>query len=66
MISVTDEEAANLKKKTGKDVTVIEMGKNKVTALQLEKDVTAGTLTDKYYDPKGKSWTSTIAFRKFE
>jgi len=66
LVSVTEEEQAAIKQKTGTDPVVVKIGKRTLVALPLEAKALAGTLDKKHYDADQKRWTSTIAISRYK
>jgi hypothetical protein len=66
MLSLPDNEVAELGKKTGKPTEVVTMGKTKLLTLPLEAGMAAGEMPGKLYDAKEKRWTSTVAVSRYQ
>ena len=65
LVTVTEEEVAELREKTGEDPTVISFGKRTTIPLQLEEEKKPGQIESKLYDTNKKTWKSTIAVRRY-
>lgn len=61
MASVTDAEAKQLAKVTGKQPTVIKMGDADLVPLLLKTGLQAGEIGKELYDASGKGWTGEVA-----
>lgn len=66
MVPMQDEEAPAWTKRLGGAPQVIQLGPLKLMPLQLEKDLKAGSIEKRLYDPAGGGWSATIAVMRFK
>ena len=66
MVPVKDEEVPEWTKALGAAPQVIPFGPLKLMPLPLEKDLKAGSLEKRLYDPAAGGWSATIAVMRFK
>ena len=66
MVPVKDEEVPEWTKTLGAAPQVISFGPLKLMPLPLEKDLKAGSLEKRLYDPAAGGWSATIAVMRFK
>lgn len=65
MIALEGEDAKQAESASGKAPVVIEIGSKTFIPLQLEAATLMGQIENRLYDPAKKSWSSTIALRRY-
>jgi len=66
MLPVKDDEIPEWTKNLGAAPQVITFGALKLMPLPLEKDLKAGSIEKRLYDPAGGGWSATIAVMRFK
>lgn len=66
MAPVSDDEVTEWSKALKSKPTVINLGRLKLVALQLEAKAEIGSIEKKIYDPGNNGWTSTVALMRYK